>query len=921
MEPTTTDERLIEHMKNYMLALGALQGIQAENIASMQDAITKISKTFGLNLSIPRDRMEFQQKCRQAALEYLKDQGVVTKAGTQPTPKGPRDIYKVAEGKEQEYKDILYRSYYNKDMMDGLSTMLTFMEQAAKGGNAVLSLGNVLGLTPLQHVKVIGHIAAVTDKIRSAIEKTDDSVKHIVQAASEKVSMLLYQSVDRSEELRKACKDTNGYIKEFSGKVLQQMNRVPCQSIDEARFSEAEERTIYGKYQVYAEDRHNDRRGHLRNILSSYDDIKKGYQSDIFAAFADIDKEIRGDVGRVRREEVSESVREDTKFRLGLRVPQVISLWEFARSLSGQLFIVNRSLSILNRLSFLNRHQDKIPPAIYRAYETHLHKKESVLYEQVEKGRFKKDDLSALQMNISHFNIRHADARERGRNYAEEYAKLNLYRCGISKNLVSAMHLFRMNDVDRLWAVSYMKAGMLETIHGIRYTGARQDKLGMVQRDPAIHRKAEDIFTEYLQQAQGSARRACEKLEADFVDEHRDMVDRIARRREEKGMPVLQEVSHFNRAFDNAKDPLTKDRLDVERISPEEIPGLDVKGLREAGKDGFFIKEEQSAGLFLFTEDCGVVAVTDEHENAVRMDTTRDTYHMVDTRHVITDYPQVRDGMLADIAVQRIAADIGNEETARYIRSGWRSTVDAMIRSGSTAQIDSGDSRERLVLTDKRTDAEFTVCEQEPFPGLHCVSAENYAHDIMEKELRNVLDQHGIPEEVISRILIQEDSLNKVEKTILKTSDPEEQLITFSDTIRTFGSRAEPETALSKEKRIAAVQRLESAVSEEKLQAVKEAYQKFEEKCAAFEKLVRSDPVLAYCRAAVPDCERDGDKIFAYAEKGDRVTVDLLGNPSTDFIWSNETLSVFGKLNEAIRDANDERASALVPEMLIHDGR
>ena len=44
------------------------------------------------------------------------------------------------------------------------------------------------------------------------------------------------------------------------------------------------------------------------------------------------------------------------------------------------------------------------------------------------------------------------------------------------------------------------------------------------------------------------------------------------------------------------------------------------------------------------------------------MDTTRDTYHMVDTRHVITDYSQVRDGMLADIVAQRIAADIGNEE-------------------------------------------------------------------------------------------------------------------------------------------------------------------------------------------------------------------------------------------------------------------
>ena len=146
------------------------------------------------------------------------------------------------------------------------------------------------------------------------------------------------------------------------------------------------------------------------------------------------------------------------------------------------------------------------------------------------------------------------------------------------------------------------------------------------------------------------------------------------------------------------------------------------------------------------------------------MDTTRDTYHMVDTRHVVTDCPQVSDGMLSDIAVQRIAADTGNEETAKYIRSGWRSTVDVMIRSGSIAQLDTGEARERLVLTDKRTGAEFSVCNQEPSPGLHCISMENFAHDIMEKELKNVLDHHGIAEETISRILIQEESLSKVEK-------------------------------------------------------------------------------------------------------------------------------------------------------------
>ena len=34
MDPTKEEERLIEYITNYLLALGALQGIQAENIAT-----------------------------------------------------------------------------------------------------------------------------------------------------------------------------------------------------------------------------------------------------------------------------------------------------------------------------------------------------------------------------------------------------------------------------------------------------------------------------------------------------------------------------------------------------------------------------------------------------------------------------------------------------------------------------------------------------------------------------------------------------------------------------------------------------------------------------------------------------------------------------------------------------------------------
>ena len=121
--------------------------------------------------------------------------------------------------------------------------------------------------------------------------------------------------------------------------------------------------------------------------------------------------------------------------------------------------------------------------------------------------------------------------------------------------------------------------------------------------------------------------RVCDQMEADFIGEHSAMIDRIAAERERQGLTPLQEVSHLNENFDNARDDGKKDHADVEVVDAAEIDGLDVTALRKTlGKDGFFIRDNGSVALYLFQEDKGVVALVDEWENVTYM-LTLDGYH------------------------------------------------------------------------------------------------------------------------------------------------------------------------------------------------------------------------------------------------------------------------------------------------------
>ena|GEM_PF-6096365 len=122
--------------------------------------------------------------------------------------------------------------------------------------------------------------------------------------------------------------------------------------------------------------------------------------------------------------------------------------------------------------------------------------------------------------------------------------------------------------------------------------------------------------------------RVCDQMEADFIGEHSAMIDRIAAERERQGLTPLQEVSHLNENFDNARDDGKKDHADVEVVDAAEIDGLDVTALRKTlGKDGFFIRDNGSVALYLFQEDKGVVALVDEWENVTYMRLTLDGYH------------------------------------------------------------------------------------------------------------------------------------------------------------------------------------------------------------------------------------------------------------------------------------------------------
>ena len=934
--PDPEERKLIEHCKNYIVACGVLRGIQYENIASMQDAIKKIADAYQVDLTVGEGRMKFREGCRKAAYEYLEGEGIIAKDDVlKKNPDGTdRITYHILPGKEQDYKDAIYRAEHQRKNARNLGHFLAAAEKAKDTGDLLMKCVHVLGLSPQPAIKLFGHVVAFASKASDMADQFDEAKADIVKRAAQAVSDAVYGTADRAEELQKGVgnvKDVASKIAESADEILYKQACAPTNSIQEARFTKRMGKTADKAYERVITP-HPERRQKLWEMAETLRHITDGRQEDIFAAFADLDEALRPGQKKITRDDISQSAKDDTRFRLGDVNPFLESVCRTPELLKNELMAI-KSFRFLDKLT--KRRSERLatclmPEPVFLWYRNRLARKESLHYERaMQKESVKNSRFDQAQIGIAHFNATHREqgsAQARGENYAYEYAGLNVYRCGRSSFLVSSMHLFRMNTLDRIWAMAYMKAGMIESVQGVRYLGRPKDEASMGHGRSEVRRRAEEVFHSYVDgKPMHELSRVCDQMEADFIGEHSAMIDRIAAERERQGLTPLQEVSHLNEDFDNARDDGKKDHADVEVVDAAEIDGLDVTALRKTfGKDGFFIRDNGSVALYLFQEDKGVVALVDEWENVTDMRLTLDGYHRNnETKDVFKKrYAETRDGLRADSALHHVGVKIRNQDVMEILRGKWEPFIADALKNGCEAQARSTEQGTVLELTDKRTGVSMEVCEQDPEPGYHGATVTRFADEIAGKAFQAIIREAGLTESDVSRYMVPIESMSPVEQKILAAADPQGRLEALTKQAGRFLTHVDTEEILHTDQREKALSGLREMLTPERTDALRAISEHYQQKLQDYQELSRTDPLLAYCRIMMPDCARNGDMLVTHAADGTEVCMgeDMLpGGPINSREGKRTYAMMVQCLNEFEQEITDRDLRDFAESEQTHD--
>ena len=933
--PDPEERKLIEHCKNYIVACGVLRGIQYENIASMQDAIKKIADAYQVDLTVGEGRMKFREGCRKAAYEYLEGEGIIAKDDVlKKNPDGTdRVTYHIVPGKEQDYKDAIYRAEHQRKNARNLGHFLAAAEKAKDTGDLLMKCVHVLGLSPQPAIKLFGHVVAFASKASDMADQFDETKADIVKRAAQAVSDAVYGTADHAEELQKGignAKDVASKIAESADEILYKQACAPTNSIQAARFTKRMGKTADKAYERVMTP-HPERRQKLWEMAETLRHITDGRQEDIFAAFADLDEALRPGQKKITRDDISQSAKDDTRFRLGDVNPFLESVCRTPELLKNELMAI-KSFRFLDKLT--KRRSERLatclmPEPVFLWYRNRLARKESLHYERaMQKESVKNSRFDQAQIGIAHFNATHREqgsAQARGENYAYEYAGLNVYRCGRSSFLVSSMHLFRMNTLDRIWAMAYMKAGMIESVQGVRYLGRPKDEASMGYGRSEVRRRAEAVFHSYVDgKPMHELSRVCDRMEADFIEEHSAMIDRIAAERERQGLTPLQEVSHLNEDFDNARDDGKKDHADVEVVDAAEIDGLDVTALRKTlGKDGFFIRDNGSVALYLFQEDKGVVALVDEWENVTDMRLTLDGYHRNnETKDVFKKrYAETRDGLRADSALHHVGVKIRNQDVMEILRGKWEPFIADALKNGCEAQARSTEQGMVLELTDKRTGVSMEVCEQDPEPGYHGATVTRFADEIAGKEFQAIIREAGLTEEDVNRYMVSTE-LSAAGQKILAAADPQGQLEALTKQAERFLTRVNTEEILHADQREKAISGLKEMLTPERAGELRTVAEHYQQKLRDYQELNRTDPLLAYCRITMPDCTRNGDMLVTHAADGTEVCIgeDMLpGGPISSREGKRTYVMMVQCLDEFERESSESDLRDFAESEQTHD--
>ena len=918
-ELTEQDLALIEHLKRCIIAAGIFRGLEANNIAATQDAINKISKAFNIDLSVSEDRMKFQEGCRKAAISYLESEGLI-----EAIENGPDKVrYRVKSGKEQEYKDAIFLAGRQAEYSKHLSKLIEVLKSGKDLVDTIRKVCQVVAPSvaaiPITAGNILGSIAAVAQHvtdISDSLDAGEKALKESFKAAAKEASEVVYKTTERDEnfkrswELAKKVRDS-----ELFKMKCESVNKIQDAKLTKYSKVKAEKKSnkkLFGRSESKEKNKEktSEHLGRRKSILAlaadAYRSSQNNQMEDLFGAFVDVDTSIRPNGPAITMEDASpEAVRRaDAELK---KVNLIESAIKVPGLMKDQVFDVNPQVGFLHKLSFLKKNKEHIPPKLYNFLHSHLAKKEAMHYEKIQKKNSERDDLEKVTINIAHFNATNEGAKARGSNYACEYAGLTLYRCGKSEILVEAMDFFRMDTLDKIWAISYMKAGMMETLHGVRYMGRQADANGIRYESSVLDNRAEDIFSHYTKgKSVNELDAICKEMSDEFVAEHKAMLDRISERRQKEDLPELQEITYITEAFNNAKDKGEKDHLDVEVVEWKDVNALDATDLYEnKKKDGYFIKdpEHESVALFLFAEDRGIVALVDDYNSVTDMKLTTDSYHRyTENREVMKEqYVEPRDAMTIDKALKCIAKDIDDLKGQEKIQGSWRPFVKDAIKNDFQPKCYNDGKTTRLAFIDRTTGVSMLINEKEPNPGYQSASVIRFAKEIAREDYRKILSENNISIEQAERIVLPNNRLNPIQLKILDNVDKKHDLIRFTKASLQFAEKVNVENILNPQKREAMAKALTESISDKDISKLKVMQMEYQHRYSQYKELVQADPVLARCKIAVPDCERDGDLITATTSDGNTFSINTQTMAVQGFSMDNQEMKeLYSELSFAI---------------------
>ena len=214
------------------------------------------------------------------------------------------------------------------------------------------------------------------------------------------------------------------------------------------------------------------------------------------------------------------------------------------------------------------------------------------------------------------------------------------------------------------------------------------------------------------------------------------------------------------------------------------------------------------------------------------------------------------------------------------------------------------------------------VCEQDPEPGYHGATVTRFAKEIAGKEFRDMLQQAGLTEDDVNHCMVSTESLSPAEQKILAAADPQGRLGAFAKQTECFLAHVDAKEILHADQREKAISGLKEMLAPERADELRTISDHYQQKLRDYQELSRTDPLLAYCRIAMPDCVRNGDMLVTHAADGTKVCIgeDMLPGGS---IGSREGKRAYAMmvqcLNEFEQEASDQGSRDFAENEQTHD--